>query len=635
MVTAEDVRAVLDRATADAVAAEPLRRLGAGALPPDQVRELVGNVVRTHFLSPHVLAFVFGLAPGAAAPALLANLREELGETERGRAHPELLRDLMAGAGFSAAEADAAIAGAAERVRALCARPLPFPTMREVGLGVLLEMLAFEHFLAHHAGRLAEVLAVHYGLPRASLQWFDLHAEVDIRHAEEGLDVACAYLAEHGLDEPAFARVCQLTFAQNPVIRAYFPDETPRLAPAPSRPSPTPMRAPRLAPPAAIAVLDVYRLHIPFVRAVAHARYTRAASDAVVVRLRDADGRVGYGEGLPREYVTGEDLAGMVGFIRDHLAPRLFATAWTPDGDLFAFLREHAAAWTRGPAATAGPLAWSAAYCAVELALLDLALRRAERSLADYLPPVRNVVQYDGVIPSDEPADAAAIARRFVAFGIDRLKVKVGTPDDEARLAAVRDAVGDGVRLRVDANGVWTADEALARLERLRRFGLDAVEQPVAAADLAGLRCVRQESGLAVVADESLVRLADAEALVAQEACDVFNVRVSKCGGISGALRIAAVALANGLPVQVGAQVGETALLSAAGRHLAAHLPNVCAVEGSFGRLLLADDVAPDEVAFGYGGKAPLLDGAGLGVAVDDAALERLAVDRLHLERGR
>ena len=94
-------------------------------------------------------------------------------------------------------------------------------------------------------------------------------------------------------------------------------------------------------------------------------------------------------------------------------------------------------------------------------------------------------------------------------------------------------------------------------------------------------------------------------------------------------------ALASGLPVQVGAQVGETAILSAAGRHLAAHLPNVCAVEGSFGRLLLADDVAPDEIAFGYGGQAPLLDGVGLGVAVDDAALERLAVDRLHLERGR
>ena len=114
--------------------------------------------------------------------------------------YPDLLRDLMAGAGFSAAEADTAIAGAAERVRVLCARPLPFPTMREGGLSVLLEMLAFEHFLAHHAGRLAEALAAHYGLPRASLQWFALHSEVDVRHAEDGLEVARAYLAEKGYD---------------------------------------------------------------------------------------------------------------------------------------------------------------------------------------------------------------------------------------------------------------------------------------------------------------------------------------------------------------------------------------------------------------------------------------------------
>src|SRR6266852_4691302 len=89
-----------------------------------------------------------------SAAALLENLREELGEAGEGPAHPDLLRDLVAGAGFGAGEVDELIAGAEKRVREMCAQPLPFPSMREVGLSILVEMLAFEHFLAHHSGRI-------------------------------------------------------------------------------------------------------------------------------------------------------------------------------------------------------------------------------------------------------------------------------------------------------------------------------------------------------------------------------------------------------------------------------------------------------------------------------------------------
>jgi L-Ala-D/L-Glu epimerase len=666
MGTTEQVRAALDGVSVEAARSAEFERLCAGGLSAAELRDFLGNVVRTHYLSPHVLAFVYGLAPGPAATPLLANLREELGDADGAEAHPGLLRTLMAGAEFTPAETDVALAGAQERVRVLCARPLPFRAMREVGLAILLEMLAFEYFLAHHAGRVAAALADHYRLPPASLRWFDLHAEVDLRHAEEGLAIVEGYLAFHQLDEAAFARLTDVAFAVNPIVRAYFPAAagapaaatvsrsnpiaTPSPSPvriavtapssvsvavtAPSHPPPATAHLPRqLPPPARIETLDIFQLSIPFVHDVAHARATRAASDAVVVRLRDAEGHVGYGEGLPREYVTGEDVASMVACIRDRLAPRLFAARWAPDADLRAWLRARFPAWTRVPPGAGGALAWNAAFCAVELALWDLALRRAGQSLSAYLPPVRASICYDGVIPSDEPRQAAALARRFVGFGITRLKVKVGTPDDVARLDAIREAVGDGVRLRADANAVWSADEAVAMLRRLQPFALDAIEQPVAASDLAGLRRVRLETGLPVVADESLVRPADARALVAAEACDAFNIRISKCGGLTGALHIAGVALASGMAVQVGAQVGETALLSAAGRHLAAHLPHLVAVEGSFGRLLLSEDVTPDEVAFGYGGDAPLLAGPGLGIAVDDAALERLAVAYLRLDR--
>jgi L-Ala-D/L-Glu epimerase len=116
-------------------------------------------------------------------------------------------------------------------------------------------------------------------------------------------------------------------------------------------------------------------------------------------------------------------------------------------------------------------------------------------------------------------------------------------------------------------------------------------------------------------------------------ACDYFNIRLSKCAGISGSLAIAQLARDAGIKVQVGAQVGETGVLSAAGRTFAAHLPEVAFAEGSFGTWLLAEDVTFENVAFGLGGRAPLLKSRGLSVTVNDDALKRLAAAKYELRR--
>jgi L-alanine-DL-glutamate epimerase-like enolase superfamily enzyme len=97
--------------------------------------------------------------------------------------------------------------------------------------------------------------------------------------------------------------------------------------------------------------------------------------------------------------------------------------------------------------------------------------------------------------------------------------VKVGTADDAARLDAVRKAVGDEVALRADANGAWNAHEAIEQLQRLEQFKLAAIEQPVPAKDLEGMKRVRAESGIPVMADESLVTLEQANQLIELGAC--------------------------------------------------------------------------------------------------------------------
>src|SRR5918996_840278 len=210
-------------------------------------------------------------------------------------------------------------------------------------------------------------------------------------------------------------------------------------------------------------------------------------------------------------------------------------------------------------------------------------------------------------------------------LGISQIKVKVGTPDDLARLEAVRKVVGDKVDLRADANGAWSADEAVEQLQRLSPFNLQAIEQPVRADDLAGLKHVRDESGISVMADESLVTAEQARRLIELRACDFFNIRISKCGGITRSLAIAQLAPEARIKIKVGAQVGETGILSAAGRTFAAHLPALVFAEGSFGTWLLAEDVTFENVAFGLGGRAPLLQSRGLSVTVKEDVLERLA----------
>jgi L-Ala-D/L-Glu epimerase len=376
----------------------------------------------------------------------------------------------------------------------------------------------------------------------------------------------------------------------------------------------------------------IYQLRIPLRASFHHALHNRDESDAVVVKVTDEQGRVGYGEGLPRPYVTGEDVDSMTARLQNALAPAVLAGDLTPGREVFEFLRANFNDWTAVKNNDKGVTAWNAAFCAIELALIDWSLAATCRSLSDVLIPARKEVLYSGVVSADDPATASATAKRFVGHGIVQLKIKVGTPEDVARVAAVRTAVGASVELRADANAAWAAEEAIERLDALRPFGLSCIEQPVAADDIDGMRRVRERAGIKVMADESLVTRAQARRLIEDQACDLFNIRVSKCGGISGSLDIAELARRAGVGIQVGAQVGETAILTAAGRHLAAHLPEIAYVEGSFGTLLLSEDISVEDLAFGYQGVAPILSQPGLGITIREEALERFTVRKIEVE---
>jgi muconate cycloisomerase len=624
VISVEQIKQAFDSATRQFRESDEYRELVSGSAAAEAAREFLRNVFRTHFLSSHIVALCFASLPSSAAAGLLKeNLLEEMGRSEDEKPHSALLLELARGVGFAESEIDGLIANARQRVALFCATRLPVATLRELCLAVLLETMSFEFMLSRCSSELAAALTDRYGFARPALHWFALHSEVDVRHAEEGVTVIRDYLSFHRISDALFEQIANLTLGDKLFVRHYFPVESRQR----TRTKSAPANARR------IESMTIYQLRIPFHQAFRHALQNREDSDAVIVKVTDNGGRSGFGESLPRSYVTGETSETMIARIREQLAPKIFSQSFAPGWETFEYLQGVMPEWTKSKEEQNNIVAWNAAFCAIELALLDWSLRADHCALGDLLPAARYEVVYSGVISADAPKEAAALAKRMTGFGIRQMKVKVGTPDDAARLEAVRQAVGDEVELRADANAAWQADEAIEQLQRLARFKLQVIEQPVGAADLAGMKRVRDESGIPVMADESLVTLNQARRLIELGACDYFNIRLSKCGGIGGSLAIAKAAQEAGIKIQVGAQVGETGILSAAGRTFAAHLPALAFAEGSFGTWLLAEDVTFENTAFGSGARAPLLKTRGLSVTVKEDILERLAATKIDLRR--
>jgi o-succinylbenzoate synthase len=274
--------------------------------------------------------------------------------------------------------------------------------------------------------------------------------------------------------------------------------------------------------------LTLERVQMRFARPLTTAYGALHSREIVEVTLTGEDGRSGRGEAAPLEPYDGVSIERVLAALEAY---------------------RRALAQPLGAGVTALDACRAAddlpqALAAIDLALWDLGGRRAGRAVCDLLAssPAR-AIAVNASIGALDPQEAAAAAAAAVAAGYSCLKLKVGVGDDDARVAAVRAAVGPEPQLRLDANGAWSVDQAERALAQLARHGLELVEEPVSG--LAATSELRARVPMRIAIDETAAQAGALTARVADAVC----LKISRCGGIGGLLAAATLVRASGADV--------------------------------------------------------------------------------------
>jgi L-alanine-DL-glutamate epimerase-like enolase superfamily enzyme len=361
---------------------------------------------------------------------------------------------------------------------------------------------------------------------------------------------------------------------------------------------------------------------VPLKTRIRHASQEREASDNLIVSVTLDDGTTGHGEGVPRPYVTNETIEGTFGVLESAPWERLLGD---PPRDFAEAVARIASFELEPPGPDPRGMRANSARCALEIAWLDAHARafgRPFHEAIDHLPhraetahPAPVAVRYSGAVTAADPRRERISAWKMRLYGFHQVKVKVGVEgqDDPQRLQRFRRILGGKCDVRIDANEAWSPDDLVERVRPLLAARPSVLEQPVPHDRVEALAALRPRLGIPVMLDESLCGESDGRRAIELGLADIFNVRLSKCGGVARSLALMEMAFAAGLGVQLGCHPGETGILSAAGRHVASRVRGIRYLEGSYDRHVLQCNVIREDITFRYGGRAAPLPGPGLG----------------------
>ena len=346
--------------------------------------------------------------------------------------------------------------------------------------------------------------------------------------------------------------------------------------------------------------LQISALHIPFRTSFKHASADRKLGESIWVEARRGEA-IGLGEGCPRVYVTGEDVESGIAWlssIQDEIETKCTSLARLLDWVMQQ--RERI---------DAHPAAW----CAIEIALLDLFAREEGVSVEVLLgldPPER-VFTYTAVLGNSAPEVFKKRVEMYLQYGFSDFKVKLegDSSADQVKLNYLLEQYrgkGKGApRIRLDANNYWreAAGEAIAYIKEL---GIDVlgIEEPVEPGNPMALSEISTALGTAAILDESLCRLQQLEAFDTLPGQFIANLKVSRVGGVLRAMELVQALKVCGWPIILGAHVGETSVLTRASMCVAQVAGDaLIAQEGAFGTRLLEYDKVTPGLMFGSGGR--------------------------------
>jgi L-Ala-D/L-Glu epimerase len=366
-----------------------------------------------------------------------------------------------------------------------------------------------------------------------------------------------------------------------------------------------------------IARVEVFGVAVPLVGSgFRNAYVTKTVQKSALVRLTSANGAVGLGNIDPSPGYSIETIDESLRALRGTLsgavlgmdALNVHAVLERLDGCVSGFLDAKAA---------------------IEMACVDLASRVSRVPVSTYLGgAVRDEFLFNAWIGILEPDAAAAEARKWFERGFRSAKIKVGgdIEADRERVKAVREAVGKGMALRIDANAGYDVETSIKLARLMAPYELQLIEQPVAAGDIAGLARVRREAGVPIMADEAIVDHRTLVEVIRAGAADIVKLKVMKNGGFLRTQRMAATAEAAGIRVVVGHGFG-LGVNTLAEIQFASTSMNILDGLECVGPLKTTDDITTKKLDLSSGRLALRFTEPGLGATLDEAKLRRYRFD--------
>jgi L-alanine-DL-glutamate epimerase-like enolase superfamily enzyme len=366
-----------------------------------------------------------------------------------------------------------------------------------------------------------------------------------------------------------------------------------------------------MSSPLTIESVAIYKLSIPLKEPFITSLGTDLSAANILIRIMTKEGITGFGECSPYMPINGEsqDTCFIVG---QYFAKALKGKDPLQIGDCIALMDKIIYGNT-------------SIKSAFDMALYDIASQHANVPLYRYLGGDNNkIIVTDYTVSISSPGKMAAAALKIKNAGYPAIKVKLGKngKKDVERIRAIRAAVGNDIPLRIDANQGWKVKEAIETLNALHEFDIQHCEEPIARWNFMKLKKVKKNSPIPIMADESCGDDHDAERLIRLEACSYFNIKLGKSGGIFKALKIARLAEAAGIHLQVGAMI-ESRLAMTAFAHFSLCSPLIEHFDFDTA-LMFSEDPVTGGIRYGQNGVITVPEKPGLGATISDEWLDKM-----------